>query len=222
MIARFETIARALHDAHEAGVTHRDIKPGNIMITPKGEPIILDFGLARDEESDLPSITRSGDLFGTPAYMSPEQLMAQRIPLDRRTDVYSLGVTLYEALTLQKPFNAPTRHALYQAIQYKEPQDPRKINRAISKDLRVVLETALTKDRDKRYQTAEDLAEDLRRVREVEPIHAKPVGMAGRTIRWARRRPYRAALALLLFVAVSAGSFLIAKIPVRLHPSVMP
>ncbi len=90
----FEKVARALHVAHEAGIVHRDIKPANIMITKEGEPVILDFGLARDESEDLISLTRTGDLLGTPAYMAPEQLTRGTLKIDRRTDVYSLGVTL--------------------------------------------------------------------------------------------------------------------------------
>ncbi len=97
------------------------------MIEDDANPIVTDFGLARDTEGELPTLTRSGDLFGTPAYMSPEQLMGKRIPLDRRSDVYSLGVTLYECLTLKRPFEAPTREGLYQAILTQEPPNPRRI-----------------------------------------------------------------------------------------------
>ncbi len=211
-----EKIARALHYAHEAGVVHRDIKPANIMLDAASEPSILDFGLAQDDE-DGALLTRTGDLFGTPAYMSPEQLLAQRVPLDRRTDVYSLGVTLYEALTLRRPFEAPTRQALFAAVIGKDPPDPRRYNRGISPDLRVVIETAIEKDRDRRYQTALDLAEDLRRVVEGKPILARPVSVVGRVWRWARRHRARAALAAVIILAVpvitAMGGYILAVRP---------
>ena len=105
----FERVARALHAAHEAGVVHRDVKPGNVMVARDGQPVLLDFGLARDEQADVATLTQSGDVFGTPAYMSPEQLAGGGAPLDRRTDVYSLAASLYEALTLVRPFEAPSR-----------------------------------------------------------------------------------------------------------------
>ena len=202
VLSRIEKVARALHVAHELGLIHRDIKPGNIMLTGDDEPVVLDFGLARDEFSvDAMSLTQSGDLLGTPAYMSPEQLMAQRIPLDRRTDIYSLGATLYECLTLRRPFEALTRAELYQRILTDEPSSASSINRAIPRDLQVVLETALEKNRDRRYQSALDFAEDLRRVREFEPIHAKPIGAWLRLRRWAQRHPGLAVTA----AAVVAG-----------------
>jgi hypothetical protein len=130
-----EKSARALHAAHEKGVIHRDIKPGNIMITLRRDPVILDFGLAGTEDGIPGSLTRSGDGFGTPAYMSPEKIQGEGTPLDRRTDVFSLGVTLYESLTLKRPFDAPTREGLPQAIRTKSPPDPRSFNPAISSDL---------------------------------------------------------------------------------------
>jgi serine/threonine protein kinase len=101
-----EQAARALHAAHEAGVVHRDVKPGNILVTPEGQAVVTDFGLARDESGAASTLTESGDLLGTPAYMSPEQVSGRRLPMDRRTDVWSLGVTLYECLTLRRPFDA--------------------------------------------------------------------------------------------------------------------
>ena len=215
--AILEKAARALHTAHEAGIIHRDIKPGNLMVTPAGEPVILDFGLAGTEAGESGTLTRTGQLFGTPAYMSPEQLMAKRIRVDRRTDVYSLGVTLYECLTLKRPFEAPTQEAMYQAIQYKDPPDARKLNPHLPGDLAVVVEKALEKDRDRRYATALDFAEDLRRVQERKPIAAKPVGMIGRTLRYARRRPARAALILLLVlglpVVTGMGGYIVANQP---------
>jgi tetratricopeptide (TPR) repeat protein len=193
-----EKAARALHVAHEAGIIHRDVKPGNILVTPAGEPVLVDFGLAGDEDGGGITLTATGEMPGTPAYMSPEQLAFERIRVDRRTDVYSLGVTLFECLTLEPPFGAATREAMVQAIQHRSPADVRKLNPALPADLKVVLETALEKDRDRRYQSALDLAEDLRRVREREPIAAKPVGVVGRMLRYARRRPARVAVILLL------------------------
>jgi len=200
-----EQAARAVHVAHEAGIIHRDLKPGNIMVTPDGRAVVLDFGLAHELEGDQP-ITQSGDLFGTPHYMSPEQLTAHRVRLDRRTDVYSLAVTLYEALTRRRPFDGATREAIYQAILGKEPPDPHRFNPAIPRDLRVVLDTALEKDRDRRYQTTRDLADELERVRRRLPIRARKVSAPRRFGRWVRREPARAAvLALVLVIAAGAG-----------------
>ncbi|MFT7617876.1 MAG: serine/threonine protein kinase/Tfp pilus assembly protein PilF [Planctomycetota bacterium] len=202
-IAAFEKIAIAMHAAHEVGIVHRDIKPGNIMLTKDHEPILLDFGLAHDDSDDAgPSLTQTGDLFGTPAYMSPEQITGRRVLLDRRSDIYSLGVTLYECLTGKRPFEAPTRESLYQAIMSKEAQTVRKLNRMIPTDLEVVLQCTMDKDRDKRYQTAADLAEDLRRVRCGEPILAKKVSAFGRALRWSKRRPAAAALLFALMLGI--------------------
>ncbi len=205
-IARLlEQTARALHSAHEQGLLHRDVKPGNIMVTPQGDPVILDFGLARDEFRDGKSITLSGDLMGTPAYMSPEQLLAQRIRLDRRSDVYSLGVTAYECLTLTRPFDAPTREAMYQRILTGEVPDPRRLNPAIPRDLRVILEKAMDKDRERRYPTALAFAEDLRRLAAFEPITARPVGPGLRLRRWGRRHPALATAVALVFLSLAGG-----------------
>ncbi len=201
----FERCARALHAAHEAGVIHRDFKPGNVIVTPDGKPVILDFGLARDEGSDQGSITETGDVFGTPAYMSPEQLRLASHELDRRTDVYSLGIALYEALTLERPFAHEAKAALYTAIQSDPPRDPRDLNDALSLDIKVVLETALAKERQHRYPSALELAEDLRRIREYEPIHARPAGWTLRLQRWARRHPALAISVPGTIVALTAG-----------------
>ena len=205
ILTLFEKAARAIHAAHEAGVVHRDIKPGNIMVTEEGDPILLDFGLARSDDMDLQTLTRTGDLFGTPAYMSPEQLMGQRLRLDRRTDVYSLGASLFECLTLKRPFEAATREALYQQIMTRDASDPRKLNPHVPPELKVVLETALEKDRDRRYQTAADFADDLARVRKLEPIAAKPASAWLRSKRWAQRNPVVATLSAALLLFLSAG-----------------
>jgi WD40 repeat protein/serine/threonine protein kinase len=201
----FERTARALHAAHEAGIVHRDVKPGNIIVASDGTPVVLDFGLARDEQSDLASLTQPDEVFGTPAYMSPEQLRGSSEHLDRRTDVYSLGVTLFEALTLQRPFNAPQRMLLYWSIEHDPMPDPRSHNAALGEDVKVVLETALEKDPARRYATALELAEDLRRIREYEPIRARPAGIVLRFTRWTRRHPALAVSIIGTIAALSAG-----------------
>ena len=173
VLALIEKAGRALHAAHEASVVHRDVKPGNLMVTPSGDCVVMDFGLARTDEGDGPTITLSGDVFGTPAYMSPEQLRGEQNRIDRRTDVWSLGVTLYESVTGQRPFTAPTREGLYRAILDDDPQDPRRSSLPLPADLWTVLVTALAKAPDQRYQTAADFADDLLRVRRREPIAAR-------------------------------------------------
>ena len=195
-----EKAARALHVAHEAGLIHRDIKPGNILITAEGDPVICDFGLAREEHGQE-TLTKTGEARGTPAYMSPEQLRAARDePLDRRTDVYSLGVVLYECLTGRCPVQATSWEALFREILTGTPPDPR----GLSRDLKVVLATALEKDRNRRYATAQALADDLERVRERRPIAARPAGPWLRARRWAQRRP-AAAVSLVLGLLILVG-----------------
>ncbi len=206
-----EKIAHALHAAHEAGVTHRDIKPGNIMITVAGEPVILDFGLARDERTETSAITAMGDVPGTPAYMSPEQLSPTPHRTDRRTDIWSLGVTLYEGLAGRRPFEGPTRHRLCDAILGSEPPSLREANPTVSRDLEAVVLTALEKDPNRRYQTALDFAGDLERVRKHEPVRARPVGVVRRLARWAARNRALAA-ALVALVAALAGGLIISLV----------
>jgi WD40 repeat protein/serine/threonine protein kinase len=200
----FEQAARAMHAAHEAGIVHRDIKPGNLMVAHDLTPVILDFGLAQDEDSQLGTLTQSGEMFGTPAYMSPEQMQGSR-RLDARTDVYSLGVALYECLTLERPFRSDSRAALAQALATREAPDPRRANRALPEDVKVVLETALERDVERRYATALDLAEDLRRIRQYEPIRAKPAGPWLHLRRWTQRHPALAAASLGTLALLSAG-----------------
>jgi len=207
-----ERAARALHAAHEVGLVHRDIKPANIMVTPEGHPVVLDFGLARDLDDTDGQLTETGAILGTPAYMSAEQLLGRRDEIDRRTDVYGLGVTLFEALTLQRPYDAENFEQFYQKILQGTPANPRKINPRIPPDLGTVVEVAMERDRDRRYASAWEFAEDLRRVRSFEPIHAKPAGLLLRSTKWAKRNQPQAVaiLATVLFAAIGLG-FLISQ-----------
>ena len=207
-----ESVARALHAAHEAGIVHRDIKPGNIMITRGGQPIVLDFGLAQDESSENGNLTRTGDLFGTPPYMAPEQIEAGASASDRRTDVWSLGVTLYETLTGRRPFEAPTRALLFRQIQTIEPIEPRRHNPAIPRDLSVAVLCALRKPRHERYASAEAFAEDLARVRRREPVLARPAGPILRLRRWRERNPALAWSVISAFLILLAGGLVAAKL----------
>jgi WD40 repeat protein len=166
--------------------------------------VLLDFGLARETDGGA-TVTASGGLVGTPAYMAPEQLSSARSPVDRRADVYALGVTLYECLTLERPFQAPTRERLYQSILTERPPTPRRFNASVPRDVEVVLETALEKDVDRRYASALDLAEELRRIRQREPIRARPAGVVLRATRWLQRNRILAAALGALFLALAAG-----------------
>ncbi len=202
-----EQAARALHVAHEAGLVHRDIKPGNLLITPDGEPVLVDFGLARREESDDNTLTLTGDLLGTPNYMAPEQVSGGAV--DRRSDVHALGVLLYECLTLRLPFDATNRHDLQSQILRDAPPDPRRSHRRIGRDLWTVLQAALAKEPARRYRTADAFAEDLRRVREHEPILARRAGAVLRLQRFVRRNPVAAGFVLFLLVALAGFAALL-------------
>jgi len=204
----FAKAARALHAAHEAGVVHRDVKPANLMITPQGEPVILDFGLARQDDSDSQGLSLSGQHSGTPIYMSPEQVSG-RVRPDRRSDVYSLGCALFEALTGRPPFEAPTLESLFHAIMHVEATSASRVNAAVPEDLAVIAATATEKERERRYKTALDMALDLERFVRLEPIAARPVTATQRVVRWARRNPaLAAALAAIVVLGLLATGLL--------------
>jgi serine/threonine protein kinase len=196
-------VADALDYANRQGVIHRDIKPSNLLLSPAGRLSINDFGLARLLEQ--PGMTLTGEFVGTPAYMSPEQITAGRTPLDHRTDIYSLGATLYELLTLQPPFIGQRRDQLLAQILHKEPKIPRQVNPKVPVDLETICLKALEKDPDRRYQTAGALAEDLRRYVHRFAISARRAGPIRRLAKWVRRRPALAASLACMFVAVSVA-----------------
>jgi serine/threonine protein kinase len=199
-------VADALEHAHNKGVIHRDIKPSNLLLSPDGRLSINDFGLARMLEQ--PGLTMTGEFLGTPAYMAPEQIAAGRVPVDHRIDIYSLGATLYELLTLRAPFTGERRDQVLAQIMSKEPRPPRKLNKAVPRDLETICLKALDKDPDKRYQTAGALAEDLRRFVNRFAISAKRAGPIERTRKWVRRHPgLSAALAVAVFALLAAGFF---------------
>jgi serine/threonine protein kinase len=196
-------VADALGYAHGEGVIHRDIKPSNLLLSPAGRLSLNDFGLARMLEQ--PGLTISGEFVGTPRYMSPEQITAGRIPLDRRTDIYSLGTTLYELLTLEPPHQGKSREQVLAQIVHKEPKAPRRIDKRVPADLETICLKCLEKDPDLRYQAAGDLAEDLRRYVNRFAISARRAGPVQRLIKWVKRRPAVAASlgSLLLMIGVA-------------------
>ncbi len=203
---QFHCIASALQSAHVEGVIHRDLKPQNILIAPDGSTRIADFGLAKVQ--DEVTVTRTGDLAGTPSYMSPEQASPRGPGIDARTDVFSLGVSLYECLTLERPFQADTPQQLTERILLHDPQDPRAVRPGVPRDLAVICLKMLEKRRERRYPSALAVAEDLARYLAHEPIVAKPPNLLGRAGRWVQRHPVLAVGAagiLLAFVALSVG-----------------
>lgn len=210
--AHFEMVARlgieaatALEHAHFHGVIHRDIKPTNLLLDEDGHLWVADFGLAR-LESDA-GLTLTGDLLGTIRYMSPEQALATPAIVDHRTDIYSLGVTLYELTTLQPPFHGNNRRELLNQVAFEEPPRPRRINSAIPRDLETILLRTTSKEPEGRYGSAQELAADLQRFLDHKPILARRRTIADRVFKWIRRHAaFVLTLGLLLFVATFSSA----------------
>jgi tetratricopeptide (TPR) repeat protein/tRNA A-37 threonylcarbamoyl transferase component Bud32 len=203
--------AEALDHAHQQGVIHRDIKPANLLLDATGHVWVADFGLARWRAE--PNLSVSGDVVGTLRYMSPEQSLARRAVVDHRSDIYALGATLYEALTLQPAFPATEREELLRQIAAGNPQRPRRANPAIPSELETVVLKAMAPEPEQRYATAQELADDLRRFLEDVPVRASNPSLGLRAARWARRHKpivMAAVVVLLLAVAglVTASTFL--------------
>src|SRR5262245_19262746 len=199
-------VADALHHAHQQGVTHRDIKPSNLLLSSDGRLSVTDFGLARMLEQ--PGMTVTGEFLGTPAYMSPEQVSAGQVPVDHRTAVYSLGATLYEVLALRPPFVADGRDRLLTMIVRTDPPGLRAVDPKIPRDLETICLKCLEKDPNRRYRTAKELAEDLRRYVNRFAIRARRAGPVTKLKAWVKRNPALAgALGLVLLAVAAAGFF---------------
>ena len=208
VVACAAQVARALHAAHEQGIVHRDVKPSNVIVTPEGVPVLVDFGLAIPRESEGMTVTRTGETAGTPAYIAPEIVGGSRDRPDAQVDVYALGVTLYECLTLRRPFDGPTPVALYRSILSDTPTAVHAVLSEAPRDLSVVVATAMERDRSRRYATAAAFAADLEAVVAGRPIAARPLPTHERVLRWMRREPKQAVLAgVLVVVSVALASF---------------
>jgi tRNA A-37 threonylcarbamoyl transferase component Bud32/tetratricopeptide (TPR) repeat protein len=180
-------LAEALAYAHRVGIVHRDVKPSNIMVDGEGRPFLMDFGLAhRVDEAD--KLTQDGAVVGTPAYMAPEQAAGKSGDVGPRSDQFSLGVVLYELLCSQTPFAGTPQMVLFNAVHSEAPA-PRRLNPEITRDLETICLKAMAKRPHDRYEDCQDLADDLRRWQEGEPIKARRMGLAERVIRWCRREP---------------------------------
>ncbi|MFO0966682.1 MAG: serine/threonine-protein kinase [Gemmataceae bacterium] len=195
--------AEALDYAHQMGVVHRDVKPANLLLDASGHVWITDFGLAQFQSQT--GLTISGEVLGTLRYASPEQAMAKRGLVDHRTDIYSLGATLYELLTLRPVFDGQDRHALLHQIGFDEPVPPRAIDPAIPFELETIVLKALAKSPSDRYGSAQELADDLRRFLSDEPILAKRPSLVERARKWGRRHPSFVVAAVLLLVLGLVG-----------------
>jgi serine/threonine protein kinase/Flp pilus assembly protein TadD len=202
-----QQVAQALAYAHARHIIHRDIKPSNLLLDAAGVVWVTDFGLAKTDDDGL---TNTGDIVGTLRYMAPERFEGHG---DARADVYALGLTLYELLTLRPAFAARDRLKLIEQIRTTEPPRPRSVDRRVPRDLETIVLKAMDKDANRRYKTAEELAQDLGRFLDDEPIHARAASLAERGWRWVRRRPAVAGL----FAALTVAAVALIAVAVTLH-----
>src|SRR6266480_7221412 len=196
-------VARTVHYAHERGILHRDIKPGNILLDAKGEPHLTDFGLARLLESES-TVTRTLEVLGTPSYMAPEQAVGNNAAVSSVTDVYGIGAVLYQLLTGHPPFAGGTTFETVRLVLDTEPRQPRLSNPKVDRDLATICLKCLEKDPHRRYSSALALAEDLERWLKHEPIRARRTGLVTQGRKWLRRNPTAAGIAVLSLALIAA------------------
>ncbi len=208
--------AEALEHAHQMGIIHRDIKPANLLVDLRGSLWVTDFGLAQFQTDTR--LTMTGDLVGTLRYMSPEQALAKRIPIDHRTDIYSLGVTLYELMTLEPVFSGTDRQELLRQVAFEEPKPPRRWNRSIPSELETIVLKAIAKNPAERYASAQEVADDLHRFLEDRPIKAKRTSLLQHVVKWSRRHKpivYSAAASLFAVLAITIGALAISNLHIK-------
>jgi TolB-like protein len=210
-------VARTVHYAHEHGILHRDIKPGNILLDAKGEPHLTDFGLARLVETES-TVTRTMEVMGTPSYMAPEQAVGNNAAISSATDIYGLGAVLYQLLTGHPPFAGGTTYETIKLVLDTEPRQPRLLNPKIDRDLSTICLKCLEKDPSRRYASALALAEDLERWLKHEPIQARHSGIVARGRKWVRRNPTSALLVASLGALAAAAGWIAWKSEFIQHP----
>jgi serine/threonine protein kinase/Tfp pilus assembly protein PilF len=203
-------LARTVHYAHEHGILHRDIKPGNVLLDKEGEPHLTDFGLARLVETES-TVTRTTEMLGTPSYMAPEQASGNNAELTAAADIYGIGAVLYQLLTGTPPFVGTTVYETVRLVLETEPRQPRLLNRKVDRDLSTICLKCLEKDPQRRYQSALALAEDLDRWLRREPIQARRTGFLTRGRKWLQRNPATAVSVVSLAGLVAATGVMVWK-----------